>query len=72
MRRVPILVDLAQIFDPFITTGLKRPEMQDPRPLFCDSCILLWNLSKYRVGSALSGQSLLCGHVHLDTGVEIG
>jgi hypothetical protein len=34
MRRVPILADLAPISDPFITTGLKRPEMQDPKALF--------------------------------------
>jgi hypothetical protein len=56
MRRVPILADLAQISDLFITTGLKRPETQDPRPYFCDCCILPLHLSKYRVGSALSGQ----------------
>jgi hypothetical protein len=72
MRRVSILADLAQISDPFIATGLKRPEMQDQRPISCDSCILPSHLNDYRVGSALSGQFLLFGHVHLDTGVEIG
>jgi hypothetical protein len=72
MRRVPILADLAQISDPFIATGLKRPEIPDPRPLFCNSCMLALHLSKYRVGSALSGQFLLCSHVLFETGVEKG
>ncbi len=77
MRRVPILADLEQISDPFIATGLKRPEMQDQKPylpisISCDSCRLPLHLKKYRVDSARAGQCLLCGHVHLDTGLEIG